>query len=160
MLSTEIILKTIGENVTERLKQDILTKRVTKFGAVNASGKLHDSIRYEVTNNGETLRVYAEDYIYYLVHGRANGKMPPRQPIKDWIVAKGIQPDGISIDSLAYLIQRKIAREGTTIFQQGGSDLLSDIITDNLVMETKEKLQEQLIALFQSELVGIELKAI
>jgi len=158
MLSTDVILDQVGKDVTERLKKDIATKRVTKFGAVNASGKLKDSIRYEVVNSGETLRVWGEDYIYYLVHGRKNGKRPPVKVIRQWIDDKGIVPDGISKDSLAYLIARKIGKEGTTVFKQGGSDLLSAIITDNLVIETRDRLQERLIALFKSELVGIVLK--
>lgn len=158
MLSTELILNEIGQVVSDRLVSDIKTKRVTKYGAVNASGKLAESVRYDVTNNGETLRVYAEDYIYYLVHGRANGKRPPKQAIREWIDAKGISPDGISKDSLAFLIARKIGESGTTIYQQGGSDLLSDIITDELVIQVKQELQDRLIALFQSDLVGITLK--
>jgi hypothetical protein len=158
MLSTELILDEVGSVVSDRLVNDIKTKRVTKYGAVNASGKLAESVRYDVTNNGETLRVYAEDYIYYLVHGRKNGKRPPKQAIREWIDAKGISPDGISKDSLAFLIARKIGEVGTTIYQQGGSDLVSDIITDELVIQVKQELQDRLIALFQSDLVGIELR--
>jgi len=158
MLSTELILDEVGSVVSDRLVNDIKTKRVTKYGAVNASGKLAESVRYDVTNNGETLRVYAEDYIYYLVHGRKNGKRPPKQAIREWIDAKGISPDGISKDSLAFLIARKIGESGTTIYQQGGSDLVSDIITDELVIQVKQELNDRLIALFQSDLVGIELR--
>jgi len=158
MLSTELILDEVGSVVSDRLVNDIKTKRVTKYGAVNASGKLAESVRYDVTNNGETLRVYAEDYIYYLVHGRKNGKRPPKQAIREWIDAKGISPDGISKDSLAFLIARKIGEVGTTIYQQGGSDLVSDIITDELVVQVKQELNDRLIALFQSDLVGIELR--
>jgi len=158
LISPELILNELGREVTERLKQDILTKRVTRYGAVNASGKMHDSIRYEVTNGGETLRVFGEDYIYYLQHGRKNGKRPPKKVIREWIDAKGIVPDGISKDSLAFLIQRKIGEKGTTIFEQGGSDLVSDIVTDEMVVALKEKLQNDLIALFKSEIVGIELR--
>lgn len=158
MFNTELILDEVGRVVSDRLVNDIKTKRVTKYGAVNASGKLAESVRYDVTNNGETLRVYAEDYIYYLVHGRKNGKRPPKQAIREWIDAKGISPDGISKDSLAFLIARKIGESGTTIYQQGGSDLVSDIITDELVIQVKQELNDRLIALFQSDLVGIELR--
>lgn len=155
LISTELILQSIGNTVVERLKNDIKNKPVTKYGAVNASGKLYDSIRYEVVNNGETLRVYAEDYIDYLVYGRRNGKFPPRDAIRKWIDDKGLEPVGISKDSLAFLIARKIAREGTTIFQQGGSTLLSDIITDNLIRETRDKLEDELYVMIKAELAGV-----
>lgn len=157
LISTELILNEIGQRVVDELKQAILTKRVTKYGAVNASGKLHDSIRYDVVG-GEKLQVWANDYIDYLVKGRANGKRPPRDVIRKWIDEKGIEPDGISKDSLAFLIQRKIGNEGTTIFKQGGSDLLSDIITDELVVESRDRLQNEILNAFQAELVGIELR--
>jgi len=157
LISTELILNEIGQRVVDELKQAVLTKRVTKFGAVNASGKLHDSIRYDVIN-GEKLQVWANDYIDYLVKGRANGKRPPKDVIRKWIDEKGIEPDGISKDSLAFLIQRKIGEKGTTIFQQGGSDLLSDIITDDLVIESKDRLSNEILNAFKAELVGIELR--
>ena len=67
------------------------------------------------------------------------GKAPPRKVIEQWIVDKGIISD-ISTKSLAFLIQRKIAREGTTIAQQGGSDLVSGILTDKLLGEIKSDL--------------------
>lgn len=155
LISTELLLNTLGNTVVERLKNDIKNKPVTKYGAVNASGKLADSIRYEVTNNGETLRVYAEDYIDYLVYGRKNGKRPPKDVIRKWIDDKGLEPVGISKDSLAFLIARKIGEQGTTIFQQGGSTLLSDIITDNLIRETRDKLEDELYVMFKAELVGV-----
>jgi hypothetical protein len=155
LISTELLLNTLGNTVVERLKNDIKNKPVTKYGAVNASGKLYDSIRYEVTNNAETLRVYAEDYIDYLVYGRKPGKRPPRDVIRKWIDDKGLEPVGISKDSLAFLIARKIGEEGTTIYQQGGSTLLSDIITDNLIRETRDKLEDELYVMFKAELVGV-----
>ncbi len=159
LILTELILKQIGETVCERLKYDIKNKRVTRYGAVNASGQLYDSVRYDVTG-GEMLSVYAEDYIYYLIYGRANGKRPPKDAILKWIDAKGITPDGITKDSLAFLIQRKIGEKGTTIFEQGGSDLLSDIISDDLVIEAQNQLANEILNSFTAELVGIEFKAV
>lgn len=155
LVSTEIILNEIGLYVSERLKDDIKNKRITKYGSVNASGRLANSVRYEVTNLGETLKVYAEDYIDYLVYGRSPGKFPPKEPILKWISDKGITPDGISVNSLAYLIQRKIAQKGTTIFEQGGSDLLSGILTDEYVVEMKDKLQSEILNSIRAELAGI-----
>lgn len=127
-------LNKLGLELTDRLVKDIQTKRVTKYGAVNASGRLAKSVRYDVKNS--TLTVYAEQYIGALEFGRKSGKKPPRDVIRKWIDEKGITPkDGISKDSLAFLIQRKIGEEGTTIWQQGGSDLVSGIFNDALTKE-------------------------
>lgn len=131
------ILAKYGLQISKQIVEDIKTKPVTKYGSVNASGKLANSIRFDV-NNG-VLKVYGLDYIYYLEKGRKSGKAPPRKAIEQWIVDKGIISD-ISTKSLAFLIQRKIAREGTTIYQQGGSDLLSGILTDKFLGEIKSDL--------------------
>lgn len=136
------ILTALGTRITTQLKEDIRNKRVTKYGAVNASGALADSVRFEVSNG--VLRVYALDYSFYLEHGRKPGKFPPREPIIQWIKAKGLSFD-IPINSLAYLIQRKIARKGTTIFEQGGSDLISGIINEGLINDLKSELFEAII---------------
>jgi hypothetical protein len=126
-------LNKLGLELTDRLVKDIQTKRVTKYGAVNASGRLAKSVRYDVKNS--TLTVYAEQYIGALEFGRKPSKRPPRDVIRKWIDEKGIIPNGISKDSLAFLIQRKIGEEGTTIWQQGGSDLVSGIFNDALTKE-------------------------
>lgn len=126
-------LNKLGLELTDRLVKDIQTKRVTKYGAVNASGRLAKSVRYDVKNS--TLTIYAEQYIGALEFGRKSGKKPPRDVIRKWIDEKGIIPNGISKDSLAFLIQRKIGEEGTTIWQQGGSDLVSGIFNDALTKE-------------------------
>jgi hypothetical protein len=54
-------------------------------------------------------------YWYFLVHGRAPGKQPPPESIIGWIKRKGIE-SVLNINSLAYLIGRKIGRLGTDIY--------------------------------------------
>lgn len=150
MVSVELILNKIGERVTEELRTNIRTKQVTKFGAVNASGKLADSVRYEVV--GGSLRVFAAHYIYQMQYGRKPGKFPPRQPIIEWIRVRGLAGEyttasgvrkQISENSLAFLIQRKIAEQGTEIYKQGGTDLVSSIFNRGLVDEINGMLTEQ-----------------
>ena len=137
MLLIDQILMSLGERIVAQLKEDIAKKPITKYGAVNASGALLNSIRFDVVNG--VLRVYALDYIYYLEKGRAGGKAPPRDAIVKWIQDKGIQST-LPVNSLAYLIQRKIAKEGTLIYQQGGSDLVSGIINQGLIDGLKSDL--------------------
>jgi hypothetical protein len=141
-LMVDEILTALGTRITSKLKEDIEKKRVTKYGAVNASGALRDSVRFEVEKG--VLRVYALDYSFYLEKGRKPGKFPPREPIINWIKSKGLSFD-IPINSLAFLIQRKIAQKGTTIFEQGGSDLFSGVINEQMIEGLKSDLFEALI---------------
>ena len=52
---------------------------------------------------------------YGYMAGRPKGKMPPVAEIEKWVISKGIKPlkDEMSINSLAWAIAKKIAREGT-----------------------------------------------
>jgi len=142
MVIVDEILSQLGTRIVEQIKSDIKSKPVTTFGSVNATGRLADSVRFEVSDG--TLKVFALDYVYYLEHGRKPGKFPPREPIIEWIKAKGLSFD-IPINSLAFLIQRKIARKGTTIFQQGGSDLISSVINRGLIDGLKSELFEAML---------------
>jgi hypothetical protein len=145
-------LNKLGQELTDRLVKDIQTKRVTKYGAVNASGRLAKSVNYKV--NGSTLTISAEQYIGALEFGRKPGKRPPRDVIRKWIDEKGIIPNGISKDSLAFLIQRKIGEEGTTIWQQGGTDLVSGIFNDAL----RKEIENDFYSLIASEVTSDVLK--
>lgn len=128
------VLSKYGEVVKKQYVDDIKNKPATKYGPANASGKLANSVRLEVDEKG--LRLYAEGYAYFVENGRKPGKTPPRAAIEKWITDKGLVSD-ISTKSLAYLIQRKIAREGTEAYKQGGTKLLGDIITQDLINSIK-----------------------
>lgn len=85
-----------------------------------ASGLLGDSMRRTVEINGDHFGVYVElqDYWEYVENGRRPGKFPPPNRIKEWISVKPVRPYPDSrgklptTDQLAFLIGRKIAREG------------------------------------------------
>lgn len=139
------VLHKYGEKIVEKLRDDIKNKSLPRRGGksyvANASGNLAESIKYEV-NNG-SLKVYANNYIYYLVFGRKPGKRPPREVIVQWIKDKSIQSD-IPIQSLAYLIQRSIGDNGTTLYPSG-STLLSDIINESLINDLKSDLFTEIV---------------
>lgn len=155
MLDVNAILDKIGIRLTEQLINDIQTKLIARKGAsgsfsseVNASGKLAKSITHKVSNG--VLTIEGNDYIYYLENGRKPGKRPPIKVIRQWIDDKGITPKDISKDSLAYLIARRIGEEGSTIYQAGGSDLLSSIFNESL----KESIAEEFFQMVASEITS------
>jgi hypothetical protein len=94
---------------------------------------------------GNTIR--GRKYTEQLVNGRAAGKAPPIAPLETWVNAKfGIT--GKQATSFAFAISKKIAKEGTSWKQKGGSDLLE-------VLETKEVLDfinSKLARYFQAEI--------
>jgi hypothetical protein len=154
MLDITITLNAIGQQVTDRLRHDIKNKSlVSGYPAPNASGKLYESIYYKVENN--VLRVYAEDYIYYLQYGRKPGKFPPVNVIREWVQTKLGITDEKERNSIAYLIGRKIANEGTLIYKQGGSTLLTDIINAESIREWRDEISAILVTQIQSDILKL-----
>ena len=165
MLDVSALLNEVGAKIVADLKNDIRNKQVTKYGAVNASGRLEKSIDYKV--EGTRLIVTGEDYIYYLEAGRRNGKRPPKQAIREWIESKPSaqanfgwnQLKEYQKNSIVYLIQRKIGQKGTTIFEQGGSDLISAVINRDIIEFIQTKLLEgfntETVQSFRSQVISL-----
>lgn len=113
----------------EALKNDLI--RAYDAKGMRASGKFADSL--EVRVEGLTAQLWGEDYAQQLETGRKSGKFPPIDAIKKWIEDKGIAnriQGEISVSSLAFLIARKISREGWKREQFGGVELISQVVTD------------------------------
>lgn len=91
----------------------------TKMRLPAATGRAKEETRFEVVLNRQynsqrltSLKLVAPDYVYYIENGRRPGKQPPRSAIVEWLEVKNIQPQDISLESLAFLIARKIGRDG------------------------------------------------
>ena len=169
MLDVSALLNEVGAKIVADFKNDIRNKQVTKYGAVNASGRLEKSIRYEV--DGLSLKVYGEDYIYYLQAGRAptkkggNGELKTK--IREWIENKPSAQANFGWNqlkeyekkSLVYAITKKIHEKGTTIYQQGGSDLVSAVINRDIIEFIQTKLLEgfntETVQSFRSQVISL-----
>ena len=129
--------KLLGEELIQ--KHDQLKMR--------ASGRWAESIEDVIENPKDGLyiaQVWGEHYTEQLVDGRAPGEFPPVKAIEKWIYDKGIQAleDNIKISSLAFLIARKIAREGTEYFKEGGTDLVEAVFTPARIQKIIDRVTE------------------
>ena len=139
MSAVGIILNTNGKQIVTDLQGSMSSKRL------DASGDTSRSISYEVeeTLTKAILRIMANRSIGALQHGRRAGRMPPRDVIRQWIDSKPISlTDGMTKDQLAFLIQRKIGRDGIKVpnrFNPGGviSDIINDQLIDKIFKEVK-----------------------
>lgn len=129
------ILEGFAISVVEGIKDNIRNKRVTQYGAMNASGRSAESVNYRIDDDG--LTIYStEKYFTVLETGRKPGKRPPMGVIEEWINEKPVAPDGISVKSLAFLIARKIGAEGSLLYRQGGkSGVISNYINTQYIQE-------------------------
>lgn len=99
--NTAILLES---EVMNPIKNDLASK------GIDNSGKASRSLRIETKENENRVILWGVDYLEILNRGRRPGKFPPVDEIKLWVDTK---PVPIS----AFLVGRKIAREGTEIFK-------------------------------------------
>ena len=114
------------QRVSKRIKDDQEQKDLV------ASGESLNSHVITINKNNNTLE--AASYYPFIVEGRGPGKQPPPDVILDWLTERNIQPrdEDMSLKSLAFLIGRKMGREGNAIFrgEKEGIDIL-EIATES-----------------------------
>lgn len=124
-------IKLLLENIKSDIIQDQVDKRII------ASGGSAASLTVDAKETSGELS--GSESFYYQWKGRGPGKPPPTNVILEWIESKRIQPDGISIESLAFLIARKIGNEGSDIYLRERPGLaLDQIFESNLELFEKE----------------------
>jgi hypothetical protein len=129
-METKQILESFASKLTEEIKQAI--PKVT--------GKTADSVKERVYSTG--FEISANASLVTLIDGRkptsdsaTEGNPNLNEIILQWIKDKGLQPkDGISIESLAFLISRSIHRKGTRLYQLGGgNNLFKSVLNDSKI---------------------------
>jgi hypothetical protein len=110
------ILAAFGEQSVLLLKQSHIDAGQVATGAALEQF----TTEQEETESGLKQIIYGSDYVYYLEHGRGPGKFPPLDAIRQWAETKGLCA-GLQKEyqkkSIAYLIGRKIANEGSFLFR-------------------------------------------
>lgn len=123
----------VAKDILAKVYADYL--QVTRNKVPYVTGRTYDSIEGEITSF--RLIITAADYAGVLEQGRANGKMPPIEPIQQWVEKKGL-------DISPWAIAKKIQKEGTQLFRgsdpryQKPSGVLLDQIPD--ILEANESL--------------------
>lgn len=119
-----------------------------------ASGRTSESMRTDVSENRGVL--FGRMAFGTLETGRKPGKVPVGfyQIIKQWVIDKGISFDSQSErNSFAYLVSRKIAREGTQLYRWGAD---TDVYTAE-VPETISRIKDRVGFLMRMEFESIKL---
>jgi hypothetical protein len=87
-------------------------------------------------------KLLGNDYIYYLDRGRAPGKFPPIKNIQEWVRRKLGISDEKEAKQVAYLVGRKIARDGTEIFRDKTKGIQLDMLVSEMLDELTKELPE------------------
>lgn len=139
------VFTTIGSRLVAEIRQSMEDLNL------NASGETSESVKFNITR--DTLRVTADENFVFIQDGvgRGPGKFPPIDKIKDWIGNKNIQSD-LSLNSLAFLIGRKIANEGTAIFRKERPGVNLKAILNNSLQITLTKFEKAIALEFDSDI--------
>jgi len=140
MIEIEKTQKEYLEKEFESIKTDLINKHLEL--KMRASGNWIDSLQIQSSKNN--IKLIGEKYTDQLVYGRKPGAMPPVSAIEDWIKVKGIVSD-IPVTSLAWAIAKKIQKEGTNYYMQGGTDLVSSVITKQRIQTIINQLGNEIL---------------
>ena len=128
----------------DEVKKAFIQDQIDK--GIKSSGASAKSIKKESKETSGTLT--GDAYFYQQRHGRKPGRFPPISAIISWIQAKGIQPTDISEKSLAFLIARKISKQGTDIYtvskMLGHRELKTTQIYAKIIDQTKREASDRI----------------
>lgn len=139
----------------ESLKADLIKAYDAK--GMRASGNFANEL--EVIQPTTTrIQLWGADYAQQLETGRQAGKFPPINAIKQWIEDKNIASrlnGEITVSQLAFLIARKIAREGWKRQGFGGVELISEIVTDQRMQKIIDEVGLEKVSEVKSEIIKL-----
>lgn len=135
---------------------------------LRASGNYAEKLQKQVSKSSEGFRliISAPRYAGAMEEGRkptgAGGKSTSgstlREAILNWIQVKGIRPaePKMKLETLAFLIARKIHREGIKVpnpYNQGG--VISNILTQDKIFDFVKKIQFLKVEEVKSEIISL-----
>ena len=150
MITKEDAKKVVQEELNA-LRQKIIDNHLR--AGQKASGRTISSLHVEVDESEGTL--FGRKAFGTLETGRRGGKVPKGfyHIILQWMKDKRINVE--KPKTFAYFVARKIAREGTKLYRQGGRD---DIYS-NEIPKTEESILNRITGLLSAEVEHINLNS-
>lgn len=139
-----IVINEIPPEVFNRAATVVIDMLITKYDdlGMRASGNWADELDYDVEGRN-MVWITGLAYSEQLAQGRAPGNNPPMEPLQRWFMQKyGVEEQRAR--GLAFGLQKKIAKEGTSWYQQGGTDLLEVLVSDEATTAFYEIIGEYL----------------
>ncbi|WP_445454098.1 hypothetical protein [Flavobacterium sp. 25HG05S-40] len=150
-----------NEQIYQKYLERLRLKLIAKYEelGLRASGKYAQELQADV--QGDKLIMFGAYHSQFMEHGREPGKFPPRKVIEEWIDTKQGLPAIFreKKSQFAFLIARKIAKEGIKVpnqFNKGA--VVSSVVDDFLGNDIQEMLQElgpNILSRIQSDVVEI-----
>ena len=106
------VLERYAEAWIKNAEANLMANDSNASGALQRSMVLNDIV---IDDKRMSVTIELEDYWYYVENGRGAGKMPPIEPIINWIESKPVPPqvEGLTVKQQAFVIARAIGKNGT-----------------------------------------------
>lgn len=111
-------------------------------------GDWNNKSEFRFVNNKIVL--FAPSYTKYMLFGRPKGKMPPQEPIEDWMSRYGIKGS-------SWAIRYKIAKEGTSNYGNYKNDFISPVLP-KIVQSVKLELVPEITKVILNELRNAKIR--
>lgn len=151
-INIESGLELIGDFMVDKLV------KILDVQGHRASGKLQDTMKSVVssTAKGFTITIIGKDYAKFVERGTPRGVKVSIEALSKWIEVKGIATGDIDVKSLAFLIQRKIFKEGTIQFRENKKGFVEVMLDANatLIFQMVTRLFTEQVALSLSETIS------
>jgi len=139
----------------EALRLDLIKAYEAK--GMRASGRFAEAL--ETVVSPEQGQLLGLPYAQQLEAGRRPGpvSLEGRESIKQWIIDKGVfnQAIGeIGLSSLAFLIARKIARDGYDRARYGGVELISSVVTPERIQAIIDKVGATALTQYRTDIIS------
>jgi len=135
----------------QKLALDFI-KKYNELG-LKASGEWEREIEVEIKGYNGSIK--GLDYSKYMVNGRGANKDNSEESIRGWAVGMGTEGGAIyewakakGVDINPVAIAYKIAREGTKAYNDGGTDLIDSVLTEERIDEIQTKAGNELVVDF------------
>lgn len=133
------------EVLLTKLRDDIEASYIAK--GLKASGNFAENLKLEVSGNNA--KITAPRYVGAMEGGRAAGRRPPLNIIREWIIAKNKLGANIPLEA-AYPIAKRIGEKGIKVpnrFNPGG--VVSDVLNPARVLQ----LQNDIITIIRYTII-------
>lgn len=133
-------LKAFGDETINKLIASYVQRGLRAFG------EFERGLKSEVTD--KNIKITAPYHARIMEDGRRAGKFPPPQEILKWVrLGKIVKRGDITDEQLAYLIGRKIAREGIKVPNKYNiGSVISSVLSDGSVQDLIDEITDMTVA--------------
>lgn len=135
IIDTKKILTSTGAKLVRDIQDEFDSK------GLNFTQEARNSLSFNATE--KRLQIDGLMRIIVLNAGRKPGTFPPVEPIREWVRGK-LNVDASEVNSVAFMIARKISQSGTDILTDKAKGLELDLLVDKLITQMHNEFSSQM----------------